>query len=153
MSGLLCHTTSRAIDPWKYSFRHHFCHFRKLSRALILFQFWQRCFSNNGIAQKLECLYRIEWLNVTNVWKFRPKLLYSPHLQVVHGLDGPHTPISVSLRVIFFGNTIMFMYGPYGIRQCNRIFSKRLVHSLLIFLILFQLWYYSSLHVPNNRIW
>ena len=38
------------------------------------------------------------------------------------GPYGPHTPISVYLRVIFFGIPYTWCV-MYGIRQCNRIFS------------------------------
>ena len=33
-------------------------------------------------------------------------------------MDGPHTPISVYLMVIFFGTP--YTCVMYGIRQCNR---------------------------------
>ena len=35
-------------------------------------------------------------------------------------MNGPHTPLSVYLRVIFFGCPYTCVYG---IRQCNRFFS------------------------------
>ena len=48
--GLLCHTTSMAINLWN-TYLHHF--FRKLSIEVYTFQFWLSWW-NNEIAKKLE---------------------------------------------------------------------------------------------------
>ena len=66
---------------------------------------------------------------------------WQPHLHSMWSMDGPHTPLSVYLRVIYFG--CPYTCVMYGIRQCNRIFffffftAVRLVHSLLKYIYIF----------------
>ena len=61
-------------------------------------------------------------------------------------MDGPHTPISVYLRVLFFG-TPYNVCVMYGIRQCHRIFSCGEISAFFA-----KIFYFISVLILNSSL-
>ena len=72
--------------------------------------------------------------------------IITPHLHSMWSMNGPHTPLSVHLRVIFFG--CPYTCVMYGIRQCNRFFSGAEISAFFA-----KIFFYIRVVILNSTLY